>query len=593
MDFELVVHGHFYQPPREDPWTGEVAEEHGAAPDHDWNERINAECYRPNAVARVFERGAVARWHNNYAALSFDVGPTLARWLERHEPLALRRMIAADREQRLRYGRGNALAHPYFHSILPLCDPLDRATLVRWGIAEFRHRFRREPEGMWLPETAADNATLATLAEHGVAFAVLAPTQAARVRPLSGGAWRDVHGGRVDPSRPYRWRHPDGSGRGLALFFFDGELAHGVAFGSALASTEALVGALAQARRRADGDLVHLAVDGETFGHHQGWGERVIAHALFEELPRRGVRVTSYAAALARRAPRDEVELDLGPRGEGTAWSCAHGVGRWLRDCGCRLDATTRQQWREPLRAAFDLLRERARGLYLDQAAPLLVDAWVARDGFIDVLLAPTPRRLSHFLARYGRPDLRRAERLRALRLLDLQFHLLAMDTSCGWFFDDVAGLESVLVMRHAARALDLWDELAGDAWPAPRADVLDVLAAARSNRRDAGSGADVFRRHARPSRRSVVGPPRPEPLLEALRLWIGDGGEESRRRVLDTIASAAGAAPARVWQRAQELLALAVSSREGLPPGGAEIAAALGFAPEAVAQDVAMERAR
>lgn len=412
------MHGHFYQPPREDPWSGEVPEEFGAAPDHDWNERIAAECYRPNALARVYEGGRLERWHNNYAALSFDLGPTLGSWLERHEPLVLRRMIAADRHSRERLGWGNALAHPYFHSILPLCDPVDRATLVRWGIADFQHHFRREPQGMWLPETAADNATLATLAEHGIAFTVLAPTQAARVRPIAGGEWSDVGGGRVGSARPYWWRHPDGSGRGLAIFFFDGELSHRVAFGDALASTDSFLAALHDGSQRSGGGVVQLAVDGETFGHHHRYGERVIAHALFEDLPRRGVRLTNYAELLARHPPREEVEIDLGPRGEGSAWSCTHGIGRWQRDCGCRLRAGTSQAWREPLRAALDLLRSRGRSFFLRQATALLIDPWAARDGWVEALTVPTPRRVARLEARYGRADLDRGERLRVEGLM-------------------------------------------------------------------------------------------------------------------------------------------------------------------------------
>jgi hypothetical protein len=326
--------------------------------------------------------------------------------------------------------------------------------------------------------------------------------------------------------------------------------------------------------------LVHLAVDGETFGHHQRFGERVLAHTLFEELPRRGARITNYAAHLERHPPREEVEIDLGPLGEGSAWSCAHGVGRWRRDCGCRLRAETRQDWREPLRAALDLLRQRGRAFYLEQAAPLLADPWAARDAWVEAIQVPTPRRVTRLLGRHGEPDLDGGERRRVEDLMAMQRHLLAMDTSCGWFFDDIAGLESQLVMRHAARAFDYWADLGGEGSGPTRADVLDILAAAHSNSPAAGSGADVFRRHAGPAAREQPGRPPRRPLLAALRRWLREDGRGGAAAVLDTIAAGV---EARELERAQELFSTGLAT-DHRPPGAVEIAQALGFGPNFLA---------
>jgi len=593
---DLVIHGHFYQPPRENPWTDEVPREASAAPFHDWNERILAECYRPNAFARFFEGDRIIGLANNYEALSFNFGATLSSWLERHDPTVLGRVAAADRRSaQARGGHGNAIAQAYHHAILPLADPLDRATHIRWSLAEFRYLFGRAAEAMWLPETAADNATLGDLIDHGLAYAILAPRQAARVRP-PGGAWQDVSQGRVDTSRPYRYAHRDGSGRGLAIYFYDGPLAQALAFEDALESSERLIGALeAAAARAGEGGLVHAAVDGETFGHHHRWGERALAWTLFHEAPRRGYRLTNYAEHLARHPPAWEVELDLGPLGEGSSWSCPHGVGRWLRDCGCRFRAGTSQAWRGPLRAALDLLRDRARPFFAEAAADLLRDPWAARDAYVEVVLVPGPRSRERFLARHGRVELLPRERQRSLDLLELQRRLLRMYASCGWFFDDVAGLESQLVLRQAGRALDLWQELGGEP---PAEDFLGLLGEARSNDPVLGTAADVFRRVAKPPRRAstaVSGLPA-HTVVRELRRWLdegrGESGEDRAAELLRAIAAdrAGGAAG---LERAQEIFWLRVIEAGEEPPLAAQVGRALGFAEELAAMPAWREKGK
>ncbi|MEO8502262.1 MAG: DUF3536 domain-containing protein [Acidobacteriota bacterium] len=481
----LVLHGHFYQPPREDPWTDDVPPERGAAPFHDWNERIDAECYRANAFARQVDNGPV---FNNFARLSFDLGPTLARWIERHDPEVLARLREADRASSARFGgHGNAMAQSYSHAILPLCDPLDRATEIRWGLADFRHRFGRNPEGMWLPETAADEATLCDLIDHGLSFAVLSPRQAARVR-APGEDWQGVSPETLDVARPYRFTHRDGSGRAIAIFFYDGAAAQAVAFGGTASDSGALLDRLIQAALGKP--FVTVAVDGETFGHHQPHGDRALARALFGEAQARGLRPTNFGELLERFPPRWDVEIDLGPLGEGSSWSCFHGVGRWARDCGCRFDPDTVQTWRGPLRAALDFLRDRSREFYLAASAPLLRDPWAARDAYVQVLLDPGIATEARFLGEHATlPGLRESERV--LTLLEMQRQALLMYASCGWFFDDISGLEAGLVLRRAARLIDLFRALGGSP---PESRFVDLLAAAPSNFAAAGNGADIYR---------------------------------------------------------------------------------------------------
>ncbi len=497
---DFVFHGHFYQPPRENPWTDEVDREPSAYPYHDWNARIDRECYAANAAARIHdEKGRLASIVANYEWISFNFGPTLLRWMEREDPHTLARIVEADRRSRERCGgHGNAIAQVYNHIILPLADEEDRRRQIRWGRAEFVHRFGRDPEAMWLAETAADRRTLDLLIEEGLRFVILAPNQAARVRPEGEEEWTDVSGGRVDPSRAYFHRHRREPQRRLAVFFYDGPLAQAVSFGDALRDGHNLAARVHAATdpSRRHRQLVHLAVDGETAGHHQSFGELALAWALTRELPDRGYRLTNYGEYLQRAGATWEVEIDEGPFGEGTSWSCAHGVGRWIRDCGCRIDpgAPTQQAWRTPLRQALDHLRDRAKAHFQREARRYFADPEAALDGAIELLLHErSPDASAHrdrwLLEHCGR-ELDADERHRALTLLELRHQLLLMYTSCGWFFDDIGGIESVQVLRYAARALELLQESGG---PDERDRFLRILARARSNDPRRGTGADVF----------------------------------------------------------------------------------------------------
>ena len=499
----VVVHGHFYQPPRENPWTGHVERQHSAEPDHDWNARVHRECYRPNAFARIFdEQGRIEAIGNTYAHMSFNFGPTLLAWMEVHRPAAYRRVLDADRASCDRHGgHGNAIAQSFHHSILPLCNERDRRTQVKWGLEDFRHRFGRDSESIWLPETACNDATLSILVEEGLRWVLLAPRQAGGFRPLEGGAWRSARD--FDCGHPYRWNHPDGSGRSIAVFFYDGDLARAVAFGGALASSSILVDHFEKAAGRTDG-FVHLATDGETYGHHDRFGDLTLAYSLAVEASRRGFEPINYGEALDRFEPVAEVRLAQGDDGLGSSWSCAHGVARWYRDCGCRTggEAHWTQAWRSPLRDSLDHLRDHFAGEFEQMAGEFFRDPWQARDAYVQVRL--DPRRRDSFLREQGRrPDrsFDSAGRRRALSLLELQHHAMLMYTSCGWFFNDLAGLETVQILRYAGRALDLSEALGISS---PRAGFLERLAEARCNDPADGTGADLFRREVEPARVSL-----------------------------------------------------------------------------------------
>lgn len=483
----FVVHGHFYQPPRENPWTETVPVEASATPFHDWNERITAECYRPNAYARIVDdHGLLVAIVDNYRLLSFNAGPTLLSWLERHHPHVYTRIIEAGRDN-------GAIAQAYNHSILPLASPRDIRTQVRWGLADFEHRFGRRAVGLWLPETAANDAVLAVLAEEGVAFTILAPNQAVRVRPIGGTDhdWVDVSDGAIDTTRAYRWVHPAGDGRGVDVVFYQGALSHDIAFGLAAQSSQAIVARAEHALVGHGGGLVCAATDGETFGHHHKFTDRSIAYALAVEAPRAGLRGGSLAAYVAEQPPRSQVVI------RESAWSCAHGVERWRSDCGCSTGGEPgwNQRWRAPLRAALDLLADHAVSVFEQRGQRVMHDPWAARDAYLPVVLGVrSPEDFAAEWFRHLDPD----SIVEALTLLEAQRHSMLMFTSCGWFFNDVAGLESLQVLRYAARLVDLLEEL-GE--PAPIVRFLALLEQAVSNDPDEGTGRDLWHRRVEPSR--------------------------------------------------------------------------------------------
>ena len=397
MERYICIHGHFYQPPRENPWLEAIERQDSAYPYHDWNQRITAECYRPNARARILdEKDRIIDIGNNYSRISFNFGPTLLSWLEEQAEEVYRAVTKADAESRDRFsGHGSAMAQAYNHMILPLANRRDKETQVRWGIRDFERRFARRPEGLWLPETAVDVETLEVLAGEGLAFTVLAPSQATRVRPIGGRAWKDVSGARIDPSRAYEARLP--SGRRIALFFYDGPISRAVAFEGLLRKGEYLAGRLAGAfsEGRDWAQLVHIATDGETYGHHHRQGEMALAYALRHIEAQGLARLTNYGEYLERHPPTHQVEIF-----DRTAWSCVHGVGRWWTDCGCNSGSYPgwNQAWRTPLRNALDWLRDELAPRFESAAGELLKEPWRARDAYVDVILDRAAESRARFL---------------------------------------------------------------------------------------------------------------------------------------------------------------------------------------------------
>jgi alpha-amylase/alpha-mannosidase (GH57 family) len=489
----IVIHGHFYQPPRENPWLEAVEVQDSAAPFHDWNARITAECYAPNTAARrVDQVNRILDIVDNFERISFNVGPTLFAWLEREAPAVARAIVEADRASvRARDGHGNAIAQVYNHQIMPLATRADKITQVRWGLADFRRRFGREAEGMWLPETAVDDETLEVLAEAGVKFTILGPGQARRVRPLAGGAWQEVDHA-LDPSRPYLWRGP--RELSLALFFYDGPISRAIAFEHLLERGEKLADRLKAAfsDERDWPQLVHCATDGESYGHHFRFGEMALAAALEQLAEDDTVELTNYGAFLAAHPPTHEAQIH-----QATSWSCGHGVERWRADCGCRVRGDWHQRWRGPLREALDWLRDLVDPFYESRAGVYLREPWAARDAYVGVILDRSPAELDAFLHEHARVPLDATARLEVRRLLELQRNRLLMYTSCGWFFDEISGIEPVQVLRYAAMALQYLRDLGGGHH---EPELEKRLGLAPSNVAALGDGREVYRRLVAPA---------------------------------------------------------------------------------------------
>ncbi len=497
MNRFVCIHGHFYQPPRENAWLEEIEVQDSAAPYHDWNERVSAECYAPNTASRILDdKDRIVDIVNNFASISFDAGPTLLSWLERAQPGVYRAILEADERSRARFrGHGTALAQAYNHMIMPLATGRDKRTQVLWGIRDFERRFGRRPEGMWLPETAVDLESLDIMAGEGLRFTILAPRQAAAVRPLAPGDWLDVRGDRVDPKKPYLCRLP--SGRTIALFFYDGSIAHDVAFANLLRNGGDFARRLAggfSAGSPARPELVHAATDGETFGHHHRFGDMALAFALRSIERNRLAEVTVYADFLERFPPADEVRIV-----ENTSWSCAHGVERWRSDCGCSTGGHPgwNQKWRAPLRRAMDRLGGKAAAAFVPGLGAYAADPWAVRDDYISVVLDRSPESVEAFLARHVPRPLGPEDKVRVLKLLEMERQAMLIFTSDAWFFDDVSNVETVQGLQYAARTMQLLRDVSGeDLEP----DFLAVLSEARSNVPRHKNGAVVYDKLVRPA---------------------------------------------------------------------------------------------
>jgi alpha-amylase/alpha-mannosidase (GH57 family) len=496
MDKYICIHGHFYQPPRENAWLEEVELQDSAYPYHDWNERITAECYATMATSRLLdEQGRIRDITNNYARISFDFGPTLLAWLARHAPRVYGAILEADQESRRRFsGHGAAIAQAYNHMILPLANRRDQQTQIEWGIRDFEHRFQRWPEGMWLPEMAVSLETLDLLAEQGIGFTILSPRQAQRVRHLNAGDWQDVGSGKIDPSRSYRVRLP--SGKSLALFFYDDPISRAVAFEGLLSNGGRFAHRLLDGfdDARSEAQLVHIATDGESYGHHHYKGNMALAYALHAIESRQLARLTVYGEYLELHPPQWEVEIF-----ENTSWSCVHGVERWRKDCGCHSGARSgwHQAWRSPLRDALDWLRDSLSPAYEEKMAFFGLDPWEARNAYIRVILDRRPTTIDAYLAERTRQTLSSAQKILVLQMLELQRHAMLMYTSCGWFFDEISGLETVQVIQFAGRALQLAKAVFGGGL---EYRFMQLLEKAPSNLREHKDGRRIYEKFVKPA---------------------------------------------------------------------------------------------
>jgi len=493
----ICIHGHFYQPPRENPWLEAVEIQESAHPYHDWNERIDAECYARNAASRILdEEKRIVRIVNNYAKISFNFGPTLLSWIQVNDAAVYQAILGADAESGKAFsGHGSALAQPYNHMIMPLANERDKYTQAFWGVRDFEHRFGRPPEGMWLPETAVDIPTLEILAQLGMKFTILAPSQASRVRKVGGRNWKDVSKGQIDPTMVYRLRLP--SGRAVNLFFYDGPISRAIAFEGLLDNGEQfaqrLLGAFSEETRPWP-ELVHIATDGETYGHHHRHGEMALTYALNHIESNDLAELINYGLYLERHPATHVAEIF-----ENSSWSCVHGVERWRGNCGCNSGGHPgwSQEWRAPLREALDWLRDTLAPLFEERAKAFLRDPWAARNDYIDVVLDRSAESRDRFLVRHAARELSAAEKITVWKLMELQRHAMLMYTSCGWFFDELSGIETVQVIQYAGRAAQLAEELFGDQ---RESLFLEKLSQAKSNIPEHQDGGQICQKFVKPA---------------------------------------------------------------------------------------------
>jgi alpha-amylase/alpha-mannosidase (GH57 family) len=486
----ICIHGHFYQPPRENPWLEEVEFEESASPYHDWNARITAECYAPNSVSRIMDpQWRIIGLVNNYSKISFNFGPTLLYWMARHEPTLYQSILDADKESAKNFsGHGSAIAQVYNHMIMPLANKRDKETQVKWGIRDFEIRFGRYPEGMWLPETAVDIETLETLAEHGIKFTILAPHQALHIRKIGEKDWIDVQEAKIDPRKAYVCSLP--SGKKISLFFFDKYKASDAAYGDLLSNGEVFANRLMDGFKDEPPDtkalLANIASDGEVYGHHRTHGDMTLAYCLYYIKSKNLAKITNYAEFLEKFPPEFEVEIK-----ENTSWSCSHGVERWRSDCGCNTGRVCwHQAWRKPLREAMNWLRDELASKFESEAAKYLKDPWNARENYIDVIFDRSKENVQRFLDAQKSRELSEDEKKQVMKLLEMQRQAMLMFTSCGWFFDEISGIETVQVMMYAARAMQLAKQVLGLDL---ENNYIKTLEQAPSNIREFENGAKTY----------------------------------------------------------------------------------------------------
>lgn len=496
MDRYICIHGHFYQPPRENPWLEAIELQDSAHPYHDWNERITAECYAHNAASRILDgENRIVDIVSNYARMSFNFGPTLLSWMEKYTPDVYQAILDADRLSiGWRSGHGSAIAQVYNHMIMPLANTRDKHTQILWGIRDFEYRFKRFPEGMWLSETAVDRETLDILAEHGIKFTILSPHQAFRVRKAGAKKWKDVSGGRIDPTRAYLFKLP--SGRTINIFFYDGPISQAVAFEKLLHRGEDFANRLLSGFSdiREWSQILHIATDGESYGHHSRFGDMSLAFALNYIESQGLARLTNYGEYLEKHPPLHEVEIL-----DNSSWSCMHGIERWKSNCGCNSGGHPEwnQNWRSPLREVLDWLRDQMIIKYEQKAKEYLKDPWKARDEYIRVILNRSDENRNNFFEEHQAKNLNENEKVLIFKLLEIQRHAMLMYTSCGWFFDELSGIETVQIIQYAGRVIQLSEKVFNENIENA---FLEKLSRVQSNLPEQKDGAHIYGQFVKPS---------------------------------------------------------------------------------------------
>lgn len=495
----LTIHGHFYQPPRENPWLEAIELQDSALPFHDWNERICKECYNPNSVSRIVDnKNQILDIVNNYQYMSFNFGPTLLSWMEEFAPLTYERIIKADIDSISEHsGHGNALAQVYNHMIMPLANAHDKETQVKWGIRNFEYRFGRKPEGIWLAETAVDDATLKVLVDNGIKFTILSPYQALKIRKTGDKEWQDVSWGNIDPARSYKYTLKGDSKKSIALFFYDGAISKSVAFDELLKDGNRFIKRLKEgvSETRNYPQLVNIATDGESYGHHTKFGDMALSYVLKIKAEDEGFKITNYAEYLDKYESDYEVDIK-----QASSWSCFHGVGRWKEDCGCSTGGHPgwNQKWREPLRNALDYLRDELAKVFEAEGPKYFNDnPWAIRNKYIDVILDRNYVTIRKFQKENFKPDLTEEQKVKGMELLEIQRQAMLMYTSCGWFFSEISGIETVQIMKYAARAMQLVARFTNEDF---ETHFKDILSQAKSNIAEFGTGKDIYERFVKPS---------------------------------------------------------------------------------------------
>ena len=495
----LTIHGHFYQPPRENPWLEAIEQQDSALPFHDWNERINLECYNPNSASRIVDnKNRVLDVVDNYSLMSFNFGPTLMSWMEQYAPLTYERIIKADVVSMDKFsGHGNAIAQVYNHIIMPLANKRDKETQIKWGIRDFKYRFGRAPEGMWLAETAVDDETLEVLADNGIKFTILSPFQALKCRKIGTKEWQDVSWGNIDPARPYRYFIKSNPKKYVDLYFYDGAISRSVAFDNILRDGNIFAKRLREgvSELRDYPQIVNIATDGESYGHHTKFGDMALSYVLRVKAKDEGFTITNYGEYLEKFGVTQEADIK-----QASSWSCFHGVGRWKDDCGCSTGGQQgwNQKWRKPLREALDYLRDELAKLFESEGYKYFnKNPWDVRNEYIEVILDRSELNVKQFLKNVLKEEVAAEGKVAAMKLLEIQRQAMLMYTSCGWFFADISGIETTQIMKYAARAM----QLAGDFTSADyETKFLEILDKAKSNIKEFGTGKEIYEKFVKPA---------------------------------------------------------------------------------------------